>query len=553
MGAEPEGEVSPASTQSAANASRGRLLLIVRLCHELANANSLDAMFAAVVQALSVGTGLQRTAVLTLDGAGAMRFRSFRGLSDAYRARVDGHSPWPRDCRDPREILVDDVTTHPMTRDLVPVLAAEGIASLVFLPLVADGRLLGKFMLYAEQVTDWQSTDLPFARAVADLLASFLLREETSERLLQARKMESLGLLAGGIAHDFNNLLTAILGHAEMLKLDLPPGTPQRENTEQLLRVVGEATDLTRQMLDFARPRPLQIEVLDLAAMIADAQRALSSLLRPDLELVVIGTNQTLPVKANRSQLMQVLRNLVTNARDAMPHGGCITLAVQAATTPAGASVIELAVSDQGLGMDDELRTRIFEPLFTTKHPGRGTGLGLSICYGIVTHLGGDITVTSKPGRGSTFLVTLPMASEPVVVLPTPPEAPTGSTHDLSVLLVEDQDAVRHALRTGLAAHHCTTTEAASGEEALARLATGGPYDIVVSDIVMPEMDGIALTERVRRKLPNQPVLLITGYAELAGEVPRHLPLMQKPFTPGELAKRIREIVPHRRQPVGTP
>ena len=532
-------------------ASRGRLLLIVRLCHELANATSLDAMFAAVVQALSVGTDLQRTAVLTLDAGGAMRFRAFRGLSAAYRERVDGHSPWPRDCTDPHEILVDDVTMHPMTRDLAPVLAEEGIRALVFLPLVAGGRLLGKFMLYANCVTNWQSSDLPFARAVADLLAMFLLREDTQHRLLQARKMESLGLLAGGIAHDFNNLLTAMLGHSEMLKHDLAPGTAQRENTEQLLRVVGEASDLTRQLLDFARPKPLQVETIDLAAMLLEARQPLTALLRDDLELVVVGTQQTMPVRGNRSQLMQVLRNLVTNARDAMPHGGRITLALQESKDAAGEPLVELAVSDQGLGMDDDLRARIFEPLFTTKHPGRGTGLGLSICYGIVTHLGGDISVTSKKGRGSTFLVTLPKAKEAIVEIARPVDTTADATTDLSVLLVEDQDAVRHALGTGLAAYHCNTTEVATGEEALARLA-GGAFDIVVSDIVMPEMDGIVLSERVHRQLPNQPMLLITGYAELAGEVPRHLPLMQKPFTPAELAKRIREIVPHRRQPVGS-
>ncbi len=516
--------------------------LIVRLCHELANASSLTAMFDAAVDVLAAGTGFARTAVLTLTPTGAMHFRTWRGISDAYRDRVNGHSPWPADAVDPAAILVDDVASHPVTSGLTEVFRAEKIGALVFLPLVGGGRLLGKFMLYAGEPTDWQRVDLTFARAVADLLASFLLRESTQEQLLQSRKMESLGLLAGGVAHDFNNLLTAMLGYAELLRIDLPKGTPQHTNAEMLLRVATEASELTRQLLDFARPKPMQVEVVDVAALVAESRPMLRRLVGDAIDVAVVGGARPLPVEANRAQLLQVLRNLVTNARDAMPKGGHLTISVQERPSAGGERSVEIAVTDDGIGMDEHVRARIFEPLFTTKREGRGTGLGLSICYGIVSHLRGDITVTSAPGRGSTFVVNLPLAT---AGLPTPsqPRVTDAPRHPVNVLLVEDQRAVRAAITAGLSAHGCSVTGAGNGREAL-RALEHGRFDIVVSDIVMPEMDGIELLEQLRRTAPDMPILLITGYAELANELPVHVPLMHKPFTPTELDSRLRELVP---------
>ncbi len=528
---------SPATGAHAAN-----MQLIVRLCHELANASSLPAMFDAAVEVLTAGTGFARTAVLTLTPTGAMHFRAWRGISQAYRDRVNGHSPWPADAVDPQEILVDDVASHPVTRGLTDVFRAEKIGALVFLPLVGGGRLLGKFMLYATEPTDWQRVDLPFARAVADLLASFLLRESTQAQLLQSRKMESLGLLAGGVAHDFNNLLTAMLGYAELLRLDLPKDTPQHANAEMLLRVATEASELTRQLLDFARPKPMQVEVVDVAAMVTESRPMLRRLVGDAIEVVVIGGGRSLPVEANRVQLLQVLRNLVTNARDAMPKGGHLTISMQERSNADKVRCVEIAVTDDGVGMDDHIRVRIFEPLFTTKREGRGTGLGLSICYGVVSHLGGDITVTSAPGRGSTFVVTLPLATGPATT-PAHPRIASAPRQAISVLLVEDQRAVRAAITAGLTAHGCTVTGAGNGVEALAALEQG-QFDIVVSDVVMPEMDGIELLEQLQHTAPDLPILLITGYAELANELPAHVPLMHKPFTPTELDSRVRELVP---------
>lgn len=521
-----------------------RLQRIVQLCHTLANADRLEPMFDAVVDALAEGTGLQRTSVLTLDPTGAMRFRAFRGLSDTYRARVDGHSPWPPDCLEPAEILVDDVRTHPVTCDLAAVFAAEGIAALAFLPLVAGGRLLGKFMLYADRPTDWQRAELPFARAVADLLATFLSREATQQRLLQARKMESLGLLAGGIAHDFNNLMTAMMGHADMLRFEAPVGSPVRAQAEELLAVVGEASDLTRQLLDFARPRPLQTEAVDLVALVAEARQSLAHLAGEHVRLAVVQRAASLPIEANRAQLLQVLRNLVANARDAMPRGGHLTIAVGERTRPGGGRLAELAVTDDGIGMDDKVRARVFEPLFSTKRDGSSTGLGLSICYGIVSHLGGDIAVTSQPGCGSTFVVTLPVttaqpqAARPVADAPTP----RANGRPTTVLLVDDQTAVRRAMGSGMRSLGCDVVDVGSGDEALAALAQRR-FDVVVSDVLMPGMDGVELVGHIHDLVPDQPVLLVTGYAERGACLPPHIPVLPKPFTPSELWQRLHSLV----------
>ena len=359
-----------------------RLPAVIRLCHDLAHATTLEQMFTSVVDALVVGTGVTRASVLTFDESGVMRFRAAHGLSDAYKRRVDGHSPWTVDTVNPDAILVDDASTHPAAHGLEEVFASEGIGALAFLPLCGDGRLLGKFMLYREQPSDWRDVDLDFARAAADLLASFLLREKALDHLVQARKMESLGLLAGGIAHDFNNMLTSMLGYVDLIRVETLRGTPARDYVEELRRTTEQAADLTRQLLGFARPTASARELVDVRAVIEEALAGLQKLagpacsLRLDVNGALSSVNGALPsVYAARSELHQLLTNLVSNARDAMPDGGPIVISVRRSTNGMHASGegVELTVSDKGVGMDDVTRRRIFEPLFTTKTLGRGT------------------------------------------------------------------------------------------------------------------------------------------------------------------------------------
>ena len=494
-------------------------------------------MFTSVVHALVAGTGVTRAAVLTFDDAGVMRFRAAHGLSSAYMKAVDGHSPWSPTSSDPSPILVDDAASHPATDGLRDVLAAEGIGGLAFLPLRGDGRLLGKFMLYTESATEWGAVDLGFAGAASDLLASFLLRERALDRAHQARKMESLGLLAGGIAHDFNNLLTSMLGYVDMLRADTISGTPAREHAEHMRSVVEQASDVTRQLLSFARPENVPTESVSLTALLDEALPRLRALCGPryDIRAEYGGTLAT--VNANRAQLHTLLLNLVTNARDAMANGGLILLHLRRGDRD---GQVVLSVIDSGVGMDDATRARIFEPLFTTKMIGHGAGLGLATCYGIVSRLGGDITVRSTVGVGSEFIVRLPLAGvdvQPQRIVTTPVAA-----HRPVVLLVDDQEFVLAPIAHMLKASGYDVRTAADGVAALDLLATQ-PVSVVVSDVTMPEMDGVELVGHIAQRWPGVPVMLMTGFVEGSRELPAGVPVLLKPFRPRELTFQIERLL----------
>jgi len=506
-----------------------RLSAVVGLCHDLAHATTLDGMFQSVVEALVAGTGLSRVSVLTFDDAGVMRFRAAHGLSREYQQAVEGHSPWSIGTRDPVAILVDDAMNHESTASLRDVLAAEGIGGLAFLPLCGDGLLLGKFMLYSEGVIRWDEVDLAFAGAAADLLASFLMRAQALDRLRQAQKMESLGLLAGGIAHDFNNLLTSILGHVDLLRTETLRGTPAQEHADRLREIVEQAADMTRQLLGFARPHGVPSELVNLCDLLNDALPGFQNLCGPSHQLRVDCGDTTAVVAASRAQLHQLLLNLVTNARDAMPDGGSLVFAVRPGRRD---GLVSLWVTDTGVGMDDATRARIFEPLFTTKMLGRGTGLGLATCYAIVTRLGGEIAVRSAPGRGSEFVITLPLAPIDLsqVVAQATASAPSGPT----VLLVDDQAYVLEPIVRSFERAGYQALTANNGRVALEVLQRHA-VDVIVSDVIMPEMDGVELVEHVLARWPSIPVMFITGYVDDARDLPKGVPVLLKPFNPREL------------------
>ena len=493
-------------------------------------------MFASVIAALLQGTGVERASVLTFDDNGVMRFRAAHGLSDAYKTAVDGHSPWSVDTVNPPPLLVSDVATDPAADGLREVFAAEGIAALAFLPLSGDGHLLGKFMLYSAQPTTWADVDLEFAGAVADLLTSFIMREQAQDRLLHARKMESLGLLAGGIAHDFNNMLTSMMGYVDLARVETMRGTPAREYIDELRTTVEQAADLTRQLLGFARPLTLSSELLDIRRLLDDARPSLQNLCGPLHPLRIDVEGAPVPVRAGRTQLQQVLTNLVANARDAMPAGG--TIAIRARAGRAG--MVDVMVSDTGVGMDSTTRRRIFEPLFTTKRLGRGTGLGLATCYAIVTSLGGDITVRSTPGKGSDFIVSLPAGA--LAAANEPAASRVVVEHGAAVLLVDDESSVLRPLVRALEMSGYVVHTASNGREALDWL-DAHEVDIVVSDVIMPVMDGLTLVGETRRRWPEVPVMLITGYVDGARELPSDVPVLLKPFKPRELCGHIDRLL----------
>jgi nitrogen-specific signal transduction histidine kinase/CheY-like chemotaxis protein len=375
------------------------------------------------------------------------------------------------------------------------------------------------------------------------------------ERLRESQRMESIGRLAGGVAHDFNNLLTVITGYSDLVLGSRQLPASLRDDLEQV-RTAGErAAALTGQLLAFSRRQVMQLQPVDLNEVVRGMQGMLRRLIGEDLQLVVSLDSDLDSIVADPGQVEQVILNLAANARDAMPSGGVLTLetskvdAVEDGPAGAGSGAYgRLSMTDTGSGMDAETRSRIFEPFFTTKNLGRGTGLGLATVYGIVMQSGGFLTVDSAPGSGSRFEVHFPVAAcdpEGESAGSTPAVSIRG---DETVLLVEDETAVREMARSGLEALGYRVLPAADGDEALeiARR-QGAALDIVVSDVVLPGASGPEVVDRLRRLHPRIRVLLMSGYTDdliaRKGRLDDEVPFLQKPFTAGRLAGRIREVI----------
>ncbi len=397
--------------------------------------------------------------------------------------------------------------------------------------------------------------DVGFFSTVARDLSERKLLEA---QLRQAQKMEAVGRLAGGVAHDFNNVLMAITGYSELMRRRLAEDDPLRRNVAEVLKAADRAAALTHQLLAFSRKQMLQPEVLVLNAVVAGVEKMLRRIIGEDIELVTALEPGLGRAKADAGQIEQVIMNLAVNARDAMPQGGKLTVLTANADLDQdyvaghlGARPgphVMLAVSDTGCGMDAETVSHIFEPFFTTKEPGKGTGLGLSTVYGIVKQSGGYIWVDSEPGRGTTFKIYLPRVDEAAELVKTraaPSEAPRGSE---TVLLVEDEETVRDVVREALKASGYTVLAATSGGEALQEAGRHqGPIHLAVTDLVMPDMSGRELAERLAHLHPDTKVLYMSGYTDDAvvhhGVREAGVAFLQKPFTPDALARRVRELL----------
>jgi two-component system, cell cycle sensor histidine kinase and response regulator CckA len=350
-------------------------------------------------------------------------------------------------------------------------------------------------------------------------------RKSLEDQLRQAQKMEAVGQLAGGIAHDFNNLLTAILGSTELLLADTPPDDPRREDVQEISRSAHRAAALVRQLLAYSRKQVLQPRRVDLNAIVREMGAMLRRVVGEPIELRLDLDPGLGHVTADPGQLEQVIANLGVNARDAMPRGGTLTITTtnvtgRGVTAPAdeglsaAGPLVSLAVTDTGIGMDDEVRGRLFEPFFTTKELGRGTGLGLATVYGIVRQSGGHIQVRSRPGEGSSFTVYLPRAEAPRPARGALAAAAPVSGGSETVLVAEDEEAVRHLVCRVLRAKGYRVLEARHAEAALdLAAATAEPIDLLVSDLVMPGLGGRALADRLLNLRPALRVLFITGYA----------------------------------------
>ncbi len=381
------------------------------------------------------------------------------------------------------------------------------------------------------------------------------------DRVRQAQKMDALGRLAGGVAHDFNNVLTAIKINAENLLMLGPQERPQREDLEEISRAADRATALTQQLLAFSRKEPHQLADVDLNAVVSEAERLLRRLIGSNIELATDLQPLLRPLRADSGQLQQIVMNLAINGRDAMPRGGRLTLQTRnvevAPDDPIAASLnlggqgaghyVQLVVGDTGVGMDPVTKARIFEPFFTTKEQGHGTGLGLATVFSIVRQCAGHISVASEPGAGTTFRIWLPCPTVRVQD-PTPtPEPHQESAGHETVLIVEDEPSIRRVARLALISQDYQVIEAGSGEEALAILAKHQDVALVVSDVMMPGMDGSQLCAYLRATRPDLPIILMSGYiadkSVLALVQLGSVSFMQKPFSPRALALRVREVL----------
>jgi PAS domain S-box-containing protein len=410
------------------------------------------------------------------------------------------------------------------------------------------------------------------------MMEDITARHQLEAQLQQAQKMEAVGRFAGGIAHDFNNTLAAIAAYAQILHDDLAPDDPRRQDAEEILKATTRASGLTRQILTFSRRRVVEREHLDLSAIVAEFETLLRPLLPASIRLETRIPRTPIVIHADRTQIEQVLMNLALNARDAMPEGGTLRIELGVRDTQpashaghathdathdathntsprddAARHVREamLIVADTGIGMTDDVRARLFEPFFTTKQEGSGTGLGLATVYAIARQAGGTVTVDSHPGAGSRFTVSLPVADAPC---PRGASASGAASHaarttaparHTTVLLTEDEDSVRDAARRLLERAGFSVVTASNASEALQVLDTlRDAVDVMVTDVLMPGMDGVQLARRARELVPTLGVIVMSGYADVPLRDAHAVAdvLIEKPFSANALIAAVHSL-----------
>jgi PAS domain S-box-containing protein len=389
------------------------------------------------------------------------------------------------------------------------------------------------------------------------VLRNISSRRQLQDQLTQSQKMDAIARLAGGVAGDFNNLLTVITGFAELLTSEMAPGSSFRRFAEEILVAAERAAGLTRQLLAFGKGQGVPAKPYDLNALIVNMETMLRRVLGPNIELVLHTVARKSLVQTDPGQLEQIAANLAMNARDAQPDGGRFVIETSEVEIQLGepgrppdlppGPYVMLVVSDTGVGMSAETRSRLFEPFFTTKARGEGAGLGLSIVYGIVKQHGGYISVYSQPGAGTIFEIYFPQAKETAPMQSTRrPRGPRGSE---TILIADDEDSVRNLVYAVLVTSGYTVIQAHNGKEALELMeANHGRVDMVLADVMMPLMNGYALGNEIERRHPGKKILFMSGYLDshVGDDYDRSRPFLTKPFTPEILLKQVRETLDKR-------
>ena len=450
------------------------------------------------------------------------------------------------------------------TFDRAGLAARCGFDDALGIPVVSGQSAVGVMLFFSEQILEPDDQLLACLTAIAEQIGSFLSRrrlqhtlQESVDKLRQSEKMESVGRLVGGVAHDFNNLLTVILGYGELLLGEVAGEAPIRESLTEIVESGKRASGLTRQLLAFCRKEIYNPVTLDLNAHVEGMEKMMRRLVGEAIELRTELTADLGHVHADPAQIEQIVMNLVVNARDAMPAGGQITIETKMVQLARGQKIVPnaapgsyvlLAVRDTGCGMDEATRVRIFEPFFTTKGAGKGTGMGLATVQEIVQQCGGQIAVESQPGAGSTFQIFLPPVTSGLAaweVDAAPQAIPRGSE---TILVVEDETPVRRLMARLLKVQNYQVHEVANATDALELLRSQpGKIDLLLTDVVMPDMNGVALAEKAQKAHPKLKVLFASGYRD--GELRRlGLPdlgpqLLQKPFTTFDLATKVRQTL----------
>ena len=500
-----------------------------------------------------LATAVEQTveAIIITDPQGKILYvnRSFEAITGYNRAEVIGKTP---------RILKSGKHDEAFYRELWETLTRGEVWRGFFFNRKKDGTL------YQEE-----DTITPLKDATGRITSYVAVKRDVTRevalelQLLQSQKMEAIGRLAGGVAHDFNNMLTAITGYGELSKRRLPPGDPLAHNIEEILKAAERASTLTRQLLAFSRKQVLETKLFDLNELITNMQGMLRRLIGEDIELAIALEQPSLwPIKADAGQMEQVIMNLVVNARDAMPLGGKLTLLTANTTVDETfarehvglrpGDYVLLSVSDTGVGMSEEVKAHLFEPFFTTKGSDKGTGLGLATCYGIIKQSGGHIIVTSKVGSGTTFDIYLPRmggetkgAGHAATAAEESPRSKAGET----ILLVEDEEAVRALAEMVLRELGYQVLSAGNGLEALQLVHQHRDrrIDLLLTDVVMPQMGGRELAERLRKADPNLKVIFTTGYTAeaewITSSLSREIFYLPKPFTPVILSQKVREAL----------